>query len=185
MNRFWGDESWQQAAYTKSRQANLFSSRTIEKQANSAIVAAFRERLNKVAGFEFVPEPLPMRNSRNAVVYYLFFASPKPVARKSSPTFSKNIGAKAELAVQTPRRWHEYQEQVAEVFRAAGCDATPDVLVKGVRASHKVDVRVIFEKHGIRCLWILALLWQKFSQGYAELNHLRQCGQREGRARVM
>jgi thioredoxin reductase (NADPH) len=32
---------------------------------------------------------------------------------------------------------------------------------------------------------ILALLWQKFSQGYAELNHLRQCGQREGRARVM
>lgn len=31
----------------------------------------------------------------------------------------------------------------------------------------------------------LALLWQKFSQGYAELNHLRQCGQREGRARVM
>jgi MFS family permease len=30
-----------------------------------------------------------------------------------------------------------------------------------------------------------ALLWQKFSQGYAELNHLRQCGQREGRARVM
>lgn len=57
--------------------------------------------------------------------------------------------------MQTPRRWHEYQEQVAEVFRAAGCDATPDVLVKGVRASHKVDVRVIFEKHGIRCLWIL------------------------------
>jgi hypothetical protein len=33
--------------------------------------------------------------------------------------------------------------------------------------------------------WLLALLWQKFSQGYAELNHLRQCGQREGRARVM
>jgi hypothetical protein len=32
---------------------------------------------------------------------------------------------------------------------------------------------------------VLALLWQKFSQGYAELNHLRQCGQREGRARVM
>jgi hypothetical protein len=31
----------------------------------------------------------------------------------------------------------------------------------------------------------LTLLWQKFSQGYAELNHLRQCGQREGRARVM
>jgi hypothetical protein len=38
--------------------------------------------LNKVAGFGFVPEPLPMRNSRNAIVYYLFFASPKAVAEK-------------------------------------------------------------------------------------------------------
>jgi putative tryptophan/tyrosine transport system substrate-binding protein len=34
------------------------------------------------AGFEFVPEPLPMRNSNNAVVYYLFFASQKPVAKR-------------------------------------------------------------------------------------------------------
>jgi hypothetical protein len=50
------------------------------KQPNDSIVAAFRERLTKVAGFSFVPEPLPMRNSNNAVVYYLFFASPKPVA---------------------------------------------------------------------------------------------------------
>jgi hypothetical protein len=29
-----------------------------------------------------VPKPLPMRNSNNAVIYYLFFASPKPVAEK-------------------------------------------------------------------------------------------------------
>jgi hypothetical protein len=39
-------------------------------------------RLKSVAGFEFVPEPLPMRNSTNAVVYYLFFASHQPVASK-------------------------------------------------------------------------------------------------------
>jgi len=38
--------------------------------------------LKKVAGFSFVPEPLPMRNSNNAVVYYLFLASAKPVAEK-------------------------------------------------------------------------------------------------------
>jgi hypothetical protein len=38
--------------------------------------------LRSVAGFEYVPEPLPMRNSTNAVVYYLFFASHKPVAQK-------------------------------------------------------------------------------------------------------
>jgi len=42
--------------------------------------SAFRERLKKLASFSFVPEPLPMRNSKHAVVYYLFFASPKPVA---------------------------------------------------------------------------------------------------------
>jgi hypothetical protein len=52
------------------------------KQGNEQIVAAFQERLKKVAGFGFVPEPLPMRNSRKAVVYYLFFASPKAVAQK-------------------------------------------------------------------------------------------------------
>jgi hypothetical protein len=45
-------------------------------------VEAFRQRLTKAAGFRFVPDPLPMRNSNNAVVYYLFFASQKPVAEK-------------------------------------------------------------------------------------------------------
>ena len=81
MSRFWGDGSWKQAAYAKSKQTSLFFEPDDEKLPNSAIVAAFRDRLNKVAGFEFVPEPMPMINSRNAVVYYLFFASPKPVAK--------------------------------------------------------------------------------------------------------
>jgi hypothetical protein len=44
--------------------------------------APFRDRLKKVAGFGFVPEPLPMRNSKKAIVYYLFFASPKAVAER-------------------------------------------------------------------------------------------------------
>jgi hypothetical protein len=41
-----------------------------------AIVAAFQQRLKAVAGFEYVPDPLPMRNSTNAIVYclYLCFA---------------------------------------------------------------------------------------------------------------
>ena len=52
------------------------------KQANEVIVAAFQERLKTVAGFSVVPAPLPMKNSNNAVVYYLFFASQKPVAQK-------------------------------------------------------------------------------------------------------
>ena len=82
MNSFWGDESWRGAAYAEHPQGNLFGAPDIVKQGNDAIVGAFRKRLREVAGFEFVPEPLPMKNSTNAVVYYLFFASQKPVAQK-------------------------------------------------------------------------------------------------------
>jgi three-Cys-motif partner protein len=82
MTRFWGDGSWKQAAYAESLQQSLFFGPDLVKQGNDAIVVAFRDRLKKVAGFSFVPEPLPMKNSNNAVVYYLFFASQKPVAQK-------------------------------------------------------------------------------------------------------
>jgi three-Cys-motif partner protein len=91
MTRFWGDESWKQAAYAESAQYKLFSPPDRVKQGNDAIVAAFRTRLKKIAGFKVVPKPLPMRNSNNAVVYYLFFASQKDVAR-SSTTFLQNTG---------------------------------------------------------------------------------------------
>lgn len=78
MNAFWGDESWRSVAYKKV--PALFSGWE-EKADNEAIAQAFRERLRKVAGFAHVPEPLPMRNSTGATVYYLFFASQKPVAQ--------------------------------------------------------------------------------------------------------
>lgn len=80
MTRFWGDESWQEAAYSRSRQMTLFGDPKDEKQPNEVLVDAFRNRLRRVAGFKSVPDPMPMRNKRNAVVYYLFFASQKPVA---------------------------------------------------------------------------------------------------------
>jgi three-Cys-motif partner protein len=80
MTKFWGGE-WKQAAYVKSSQGSFFGPEMV-KRGNDDIVAAFRQRLKKVAGFVFVPEPLPMRNSTNAVVYYLFFASQNPVAEK-------------------------------------------------------------------------------------------------------
>ena len=81
MNRFWGDDSWRQAAYEESPQGNLFGTEMV-KQGNEQVVAAFRERLKKVAGFDFVPDPLLMRNTQNAIIYYLFLASPKAVAEK-------------------------------------------------------------------------------------------------------
>lgn len=78
MTAFWGDETWKKAAYDTT--GNFFGWE--EKQSNEVIASAFRERLKKVAGFEHVPEPIPMRNTKGAIVYYLFFASPKPVAAK-------------------------------------------------------------------------------------------------------
>jgi len=70
--RLWGDESWREVAYDDGS-GDLFGYQ--HRKPHEAYVKAFRERLKKVAGFKFVPEPLAMRNSRNAVVYYLFFAS--------------------------------------------------------------------------------------------------------------
>ena len=83
MTRFWGDESWRDVAYVDSGQANLFDTEPEKlKQDNPVIAAAFRERLQKVAGFKYVPQPLPMRNKNNAVLYYLFFASANDTGRK-------------------------------------------------------------------------------------------------------
>lgn len=76
MRRFWGDESWKEAAYTT--ESNLFGFE--EKTTNEAMASAFRERLRTVAGFSYVPQPIPMRNKRRATIYYLYFASHKPVA---------------------------------------------------------------------------------------------------------
>lgn len=78
MNRFWGDESWRTIVYQTV--GNLFGEP--EKETNEVVAEAFRSRLQKVAGFEHVPEPRPMRNSRGAIIYYLFFASPNKNAEK-------------------------------------------------------------------------------------------------------
>jgi three-Cys-motif partner protein len=78
MTRYWGDESWRQAGY--STEDNLFGFE--EKTTNAAVVKAFCARLQTVAQFRYVPEPIPMRNSKGSIVYYLVFASQKPVARR-------------------------------------------------------------------------------------------------------
>lgn len=82
MTAFWGDESWRTAVYRPSKQTSLFGDVELEKQGNPAVAEAFRRRLKEVAGFAEVIEPLPMRNTRGAIVYYLFFASQRPVALK-------------------------------------------------------------------------------------------------------
>jgi hypothetical protein len=73
------DESWRDAAYRT--EATLFGNADV-KAGNEVVASAFAQRLKKVAGFQFVVEPLPMRNSTNAIVYYLIFASQNSTAHK-------------------------------------------------------------------------------------------------------
>jgi three-Cys-motif partner protein len=83
MNRFWGDDSWRNIAYVESAQQSLFGEPPdLIKQENDTIAQAFRKRLHEVAGFAHVPAPLPMRNSNNAILYYLFFAAASDTAAK-------------------------------------------------------------------------------------------------------
>ncbi len=79
MNSFWGNESWREAYRKISK--GLFEP-IDEKSTNADIVKAYVSRLKDVAGFKYVPEPMPMRNSSGAVVYYLMFASPNNTGRK-------------------------------------------------------------------------------------------------------
>jgi len=79
MNAFWGDESWKDDAYAKS--PGLFGP-IEEKSTNETLAEAFRKRLREVAGFKYVPEPMPMRNTSGAVIYCLFFASPNQKGAK-------------------------------------------------------------------------------------------------------
>lgn len=74
----WGNEGWRTVAYPAEQ--GLFGALE-EKSTNAALAAGFRERLQE-AGFSYVPEPLPMKNSTGAIVYYLYFASPNRTGGK-------------------------------------------------------------------------------------------------------
>jgi len=81
MTTFWGDDSWRSLFYQKEPQLVLWGDQPTRKTVtNDDVVGAYLERLRKVAGFSYVPQPLAMRNSTSAVVYYLIFASHKAVA---------------------------------------------------------------------------------------------------------
>jgi three-Cys-motif partner protein len=74
MDKAWGDHSWREAAYVGKQ--TLWGDTVDEKARNEAIAEGFRKRLEEVAEFKYVPRPVPMRNEKGAVIYYLFFASP-------------------------------------------------------------------------------------------------------------
>lgn len=85
MRRFWGDESWDTLVYTETGiQSDLFGDehQRYSRHQPSAVVQEYRRRLRDIAGFEHVPEPIPMRNETNADIYWLFFASNNEVGAK-------------------------------------------------------------------------------------------------------
>jgi three-Cys-motif partner protein len=95
MTRFWGDNSWEDAAYQTT--PGLFEDMR-EKTSNEAVAEAFRIRLQEVGGFKYVPKPMPMHNSKGAIVYFLFFAAQQPTADK----IVKEIFAKYEHYGEVP-----------------------------------------------------------------------------------
>ena len=74
---FWGSEDWKDKMY----QENLFGD--LDKVGtNRTLAGLFQQRLRKEAGFQFVPNPILMTNTKGGELYFLFFASHQPVAQK-------------------------------------------------------------------------------------------------------
>lgn len=80
MNRFWGDSSWRKLMYDSS--GNLFGEDEKVDRGNEVLAEGYWQKLLDVAGFKYVPKPLPMRNTKGATVYYLYFASPNKTGNK-------------------------------------------------------------------------------------------------------
>ena len=89
LDRWWGDRSWEAAVY--NQQGSLFGEESaLVKGERDATVRGYRRRLKDVAGFEYVPSPIPMKNSKDNAVYWLFFASRNRTgARIVSDIFTK------------------------------------------------------------------------------------------------
>lgn len=94
MNRFWGDGSWQEAAYETDPQGVLWGDPAIVKveDANERIAEAYRQRLLLVAGFKYAPAPLAFKNRLGRTIYYLFFASPNKTGNKIVEAIFKKHG---------------------------------------------------------------------------------------------
>lgn len=85
MNRFCGTHEWQEILYKEDNQMNLFGDtyRVKVVDSNAKLGNWFKkERLQKAAGFKFVPEPLLMRNSKGGPLFFLFFASHDETGKK-------------------------------------------------------------------------------------------------------
>ncbi len=87
MTRFWGDESWRDAAYVK--RDGLFTNLPAEKATDIEFAEAFCHRLRAVGGFQGTTRPIPMLNSNGATLYYLIFALPIETATRAARSVAK------------------------------------------------------------------------------------------------
>jgi three-Cys-motif partner protein len=87
MTRFWGDDSWREAVYVKRH--GLFADLPAEKATDIEFATAFCERLTNVAGFKGTSKPIPMKNTRGAIMYYLIFALPHDTAIRAAKSVAK------------------------------------------------------------------------------------------------
>jgi three-Cys-motif partner protein len=79
MTRFWGDTSWEEAAYQEER--GLFGPiRT--KRGNLAIVEAYSRRLLALTPGLKIGTPFPVKTEGNSDIYYLIFGSMKGLGVK-------------------------------------------------------------------------------------------------------
>ncbi len=85
MDRFCGSNEWREILYEEDKQMSLFGDTYKVKVVNSNITLGAwfkKERLEKAAGFKFVPEPVLMRNSKGGPLFFLFFASHNETGKK-------------------------------------------------------------------------------------------------------
>lgn len=75
MSKWWGSDDWKQQFYGMGQKPLVGDARVQKRVNNDDIVNFYRRRLLEQGGFEFVTEPLPMKNSQNAVLYYILMAS--------------------------------------------------------------------------------------------------------------
>ena len=86
-NAFWGDSSWEEAGYTKTRRG-LFGD-VEQKTDNETLAKAYQKRLMEVAGFDFVPrsDSDAQQQQCRDILLVLCLAQSKR-ARKSSGRYS-------------------------------------------------------------------------------------------------
>lgn len=75
MSKWWGSDDWKQLFYSVGQKPLVGDARIQKMVNNDDIVNFYRQRLLEQGGYEFVTEPLPMKNSQNATLYYILLAS--------------------------------------------------------------------------------------------------------------